>query len=91
MICILDLIGLIGFAILNCILGGQALASVTDGDLSWRFVFSVFVLFLMWWYIYEITFPWNVVLESSLLQLYPLWYRFADLQFLIGKNAFFSI
>lgn len=56
MICILDLIGLIGFAILNCILGGQALASVTDGDLSWRFVFSVFVLFLMWWYIYEITF-----------------------------------
>ena len=38
LICILDLIGLIGFAILNCILGGQALASVSNEDLSWRYV-----------------------------------------------------
>ena len=34
-ICILNLIGLVGFSILNCILGGQALASVSGGSLSW--------------------------------------------------------
>ena len=28
---------MIGFAILNCILGGQALASVVDGHMSWRY------------------------------------------------------
>ncbi|KAF8157054.1 NCS cytosine-purine permease [Crassisporium funariophilum] len=33
--CILNLIGMIGFSILNCILGGQALASVASGNLSW--------------------------------------------------------
>ncbi|KAH7911184.1 permease for cytosine/purines, uracil, thiamine, allantoin-domain-containing protein [Hygrophoropsis aurantiaca] len=32
---ILNLIGLCGFNILNCILGGQALSSVTGGSMSW--------------------------------------------------------
>ena len=29
---------MIGFSILNCILGGQALASVVNGQMSWRYV-----------------------------------------------------
>ncbi|RDB27544.1 Purine-cytosine permease fcyB [Hypsizygus marmoreus] len=33
--CIFNLIGMIGFSILNCILGGQALASVSNDNLSW--------------------------------------------------------
>ncbi|KAF9268967.1 NCS cytosine-purine permease [Marasmius fiardii PR-910] len=33
--CILNLINMIGFCILNCIIGGQTLASVADGHLSW--------------------------------------------------------
>ncbi|KAK0473780.1 permease for cytosine/purines, uracil, thiamine, allantoin-domain-containing protein [Armillaria novae-zelandiae] len=33
--CILNLIGMCGFCILNCILGGQTLSSVADGNLSW--------------------------------------------------------
>ncbi|KAF9564518.1 NCS cytosine-purine permease [Agrocybe pediades] len=33
--CIMNLIGMIGFSILNSILGGQALASVSDENLSW--------------------------------------------------------
>ncbi|KAF9525402.1 NCS cytosine-purine permease [Crepidotus variabilis] len=33
--CIMNLIGMIGFSILNCILGGQALASITNQNLSW--------------------------------------------------------
>ncbi|KAK2465080.1 hypothetical protein APHAL10511_002888 [Amanita phalloides] len=33
--CILNLIGMCGFCIINCILGGQALSSVSDGHLSW--------------------------------------------------------
>ncbi|KAG7446742.1 uncharacterized protein BT62DRAFT_986678 [Guyanagaster necrorhizus] len=33
--CIFNLIGMCGFCILNCILGGQALSSVADGNLSW--------------------------------------------------------
>ncbi|KAF8908581.1 NCS cytosine-purine permease [Gymnopilus junonius] len=33
--CIFNLIGMIGFSILNCILGGQALASVSSDNLSW--------------------------------------------------------
>ncbi|PFH47937.1 hypothetical protein AMATHDRAFT_76967 [Amanita thiersii Skay4041] len=33
--CILNLIGMCGFCILNCILGGQTLAATADGDLSW--------------------------------------------------------
>ena len=32
---ILNLIGLCGFNILNCILGGQALSSVTNNTMSW--------------------------------------------------------
>ena len=32
--CIFNLIGMVGFSILNAILGGQALASVTS-NLSW--------------------------------------------------------
>ena len=38
LICILNLINMIGFSILNCILGGQALASVVNGQMSWRYV-----------------------------------------------------
>lgn len=34
----MNLIGMIGFSILNCILGGQALASVSDNNLSWTCV-----------------------------------------------------
>ncbi|KAF8621775.1 hypothetical protein AX15_007511 [Amanita polypyramis BW_CC] len=33
--CILNLITLCGYCILNCILGGQTLASVADGHLTW--------------------------------------------------------
>ncbi|KAI0089670.1 NCS cytosine-purine permease [Irpex rosettiformis] len=33
--CILNLIGMCGFCILNGILGGQTLSSVSDGNLSW--------------------------------------------------------
>ncbi|KDR72652.1 hypothetical protein GALMADRAFT_252819 [Galerina marginata CBS 339.88] len=33
--CILNLIGMIGFSILNCILGGQTLASVSSHNISW--------------------------------------------------------
>lgn len=36
--CIMNLIGMIGFSILNCILGGQALASVSGQHLSWTLV-----------------------------------------------------
>lgn len=36
--CLLNLIGMCGFSILNCILGGQALASVSNQDLSWTYV-----------------------------------------------------
>lgn len=35
---ILNLIAMTGFCILNCILGGQTLSSVSDGNLSWRYV-----------------------------------------------------
>ncbi|KAF9448584.1 NCS cytosine-purine permease [Macrolepiota fuliginosa MF-IS2] len=35
LICLLNLIGMCGFSILNCILGGQTLASVSGRDLSW--------------------------------------------------------
>ncbi|EDR06614.1 NCS cytosine-purine permease [Laccaria bicolor S238N-H82] len=49
--CIINLIGLIGFSVLNCILGGQALASAGNGSLSWAVgivviaVISLFVSF----------------------------------------------
>jgi len=33
--CVLNLVNLCGFCILDAILGGQTLASVADGDLSW--------------------------------------------------------
>ncbi|KAK0473628.1 hypothetical protein IW261DRAFT_1305482, partial [Armillaria novae-zelandiae] len=36
--CILNLIGMCGFCILNCILGGQTLSSVADKNLSWTYV-----------------------------------------------------
>ncbi|KAF8872734.1 NCS cytosine-purine permease [Infundibulicybe gibba] len=36
--CVLNLIGMCGFCILNCILGGQTLASVAGGNLSWTSV-----------------------------------------------------
>ena len=42
MVCILNLIGMIGFSILNCIVGGQALASVANGNLSWRYIRILF-------------------------------------------------
>jgi purine-cytosine permease-like protein len=31
----LNIIGMMGFSILNCILGGQTLAAVSNGSLSW--------------------------------------------------------
>lgn len=34
--CVLNLIGMVGFCVLNCILGGQTLASVAGGNISWR-------------------------------------------------------
>ncbi|KAG7086332.1 hypothetical protein E1B28_002295 [Marasmius oreades] len=49
--CILNLVNLFGFCILNCILGGQTLASVADGHLSWSVgivivaIISLFVSF----------------------------------------------
>ncbi|KIK61445.1 hypothetical protein GYMLUDRAFT_225128 [Collybiopsis luxurians FD-317 M1] len=33
--CVLNMIGMFGFCILNAILGGQTLASVADGNLTW--------------------------------------------------------
>ena len=30
-----NLVTMVGFMILNCILGGQTLAAVSDGNLSW--------------------------------------------------------
>ncbi|KAF8898130.1 NCS cytosine-purine permease [Gymnopilus junonius] len=42
--CILNLIGIIGFCTLNCILGGQALASVTNGHLSWTVGIVIFTV-----------------------------------------------
>ena len=33
---ILNLVTLIGFGVLNCILGGQTLAAVTSDSLSWK-------------------------------------------------------
>ena len=41
--CILNLIGMCGFCILNCILGGQTLAAVADNNLSWTCV-SIIVI-----------------------------------------------
>lgn len=81
MICILDIIGLIGFAILNCIVGGQALASVADGDLSWRYIPSYSMCGI------EDLIHLLSALVLSLLQRYPFWYRSAELQFLIGLNT----
>jgi len=37
LICILNIIGLFGFAILNCTLAGQTMASV-NVNLSWKYV-----------------------------------------------------
>ncbi|KAF9048223.1 hypothetical protein BDZ89DRAFT_1057799 [Hymenopellis radicata] len=39
--CIFNLIGMCGFCILNCILGGQTLASVAGGHLSWRYACAI--------------------------------------------------
>ncbi|KAJ6588794.1 permease for cytosine/purines, uracil, thiamine, allantoin-domain-containing protein [Mycena capillaripes] len=57
---LLNLIGMIGFCILDCILGGQTLAAVADGNLSWTIgiviiaVISLLVSFCGWkilhWY-----------------------------------------
>ena len=47
LICVLNLINMIGFSILSCILGGQALASVVDGRMSWRYVYHYPTL--MWY------------------------------------------
>ena len=38
--CILNLASVIGFSVSNCILGGQTLASVTNGNLSWTYVIN---------------------------------------------------
>lgn len=35
---VLNLIGMCGFSVLNCILGGQTLAAVSGGSLSWTYV-----------------------------------------------------
>ncbi|KAF4616321.1 hypothetical protein D9613_008493 [Agrocybe pediades] len=42
--CFLNLLGVIGFSVLNCILGGQALASVTEGRLSWTVGIVIFAI-----------------------------------------------
>lgn len=42
--CLLNLIGMCGFCILNCILGGQTLASVSNGNLSWRYRLPTFLM-----------------------------------------------
>lgn len=36
--CIFNLVGMCGFGILSCILGGQTLAAVADNNLSWTYV-----------------------------------------------------
>ncbi|KIY69200.1 hypothetical protein CYLTODRAFT_373087 [Cylindrobasidium torrendii FP15055 ss-10] len=58
--CVLNLINMIGFCVLNCILGGQTLSSVADGNLSWTVgiviiaVISLFISFcgikVLTWY-----------------------------------------
>ncbi|KAF8954889.1 purine-cytosine permease [Flammula alnicola] len=40
--CVLNLVSVIGFSVSNCILGGQALASVTNGHLSWTVGIVIF-------------------------------------------------
>ncbi|KAF8189306.1 hypothetical protein BJ912DRAFT_377421 [Pholiota molesta] len=40
--CVLNLASVVGFSVSNCILGGQALASVTNGHLSWTVGIVVF-------------------------------------------------
>ncbi|KAJ3510104.1 hypothetical protein NLJ89_g4866 [Agrocybe chaxingu] len=50
--CALNLLTGLGFAVLNCILGGQTLASVTDGRLSWTVgivIFTLISLFVSFW------------------------------------------
>ncbi|KNZ73582.1 Purine-cytosine permease FCY2 [Termitomyces sp. J132] len=42
--CILNLIGMTGFSVLNSILGGQALSSVTNGSLSWSVGIVIIVI-----------------------------------------------
>ena len=37
---IVNLIEICGFSILSCIIGGQALASAANGQLSWAYVYS---------------------------------------------------
>ncbi|KAF9564516.1 NCS cytosine-purine permease [Agrocybe pediades] len=78
--CFLNLLGVIGFAVLNCILGGQALASVTDGRLSWTVgivIFSIMSVvvsffgyrFLHW---YE-RLAWFPVLVATVIALGEGW------------------
>lgn len=40
---VFNLCSMTGFSILNCILGGQTLASITDGRLSWRYAIFVII------------------------------------------------
>ncbi|KAF5318548.1 hypothetical protein D9619_010745 [Psilocybe cf. subviscida] len=42
--CVLNLLGVFGFSAANCIVGGQALASVTNGHLSWTVGIIIFTL-----------------------------------------------
>lgn len=37
---VFNLCSMTGFCILNCILGGQTLASISNGHLSWRYVYA---------------------------------------------------
>ncbi|EKM75847.1 hypothetical protein AGABI1DRAFT_122979 [Agaricus bisporus var. burnettii JB137-S8] len=74
--CLLNLIGMCGFSILNCILGGQALSSVSDEHLSWTVgivvigIISLLVSFcglsVLNWYERIVWFPIIITLAIAL-------------------------
>ncbi|KAJ3716642.1 permease for cytosine/purines, uracil, thiamine, allantoin-domain-containing protein [Lentinula raphanica] len=76
LVCILNLITMIGFCILNAILGGQTLASVANGNLTWNagivivVVISLTISFcgysILTWYERIVWFPVLIVYLVSL-------------------------
>lgn len=71
--CLLNLIGMCGFSILNCILGGQALASVSNQNLSWTYVLhsateSGVVHCIHWDCFFSVLVLWSLGFRDS---LYP--------------------
>ncbi|KAF5336795.1 hypothetical protein D9758_015839 [Tetrapyrgos nigripes] len=79
--CVLNLINMFGFCILNSILGGQTLASVTDGNLSWTVGIVIIVVISLC--VRQISFLYNV---TSLYPSLPHSYHSAATPFSTGKS-----